>query len=79
MAKCRKWCANASNVLTSVDNELMNLLALETTCDETAAAVVTDRLEVLASVVASQDELHRRSAAWCRRSPRGHTWNASCR
>ena len=38
----------------------MNLLALESTCDETAAAVVTDRLEVLASVVASQDELHRR-------------------
>ena len=38
----------------------MNLLALETTCDETAAAIVTDRLEVLASVVASQDELHRR-------------------
>lgn len=38
----------------------MNLLALETTCDETAAALVTDRLEVLASVVASQDDLHRR-------------------
>jgi len=38
----------------------MNILALETTCDETAAAVVTDRLEVAASVVASQDELHRR-------------------
>ncbi|MGA7703113.1 MAG: tRNA (adenosine(37)-N6)-threonylcarbamoyltransferase complex transferase subunit TsaD, partial [Thermoguttaceae bacterium] len=38
----------------------MNLLTLETTCDETAAAVVTDRLEVLASVVASQDDLHRR-------------------
>ena len=38
----------------------MNLLALETTCDETAAAIVTDRLEVLASVVASQDDLHRR-------------------
>ena len=38
----------------------MNILTLETTCDETAAAVVTDRLEVLASVVASQDELHRR-------------------
>ncbi len=41
-------------------NSSMNLLTLETTCDETAAAVVTDRLEVLASVVASQDELHRR-------------------
>jgi N6-L-threonylcarbamoyladenine synthase len=38
----------------------MNILTLETTCDETAAAIVTDRLEVLASVVASQDELHRR-------------------
>jgi N6-L-threonylcarbamoyladenine synthase len=38
----------------------MNLLAIETTCDETAAAIVTDGLEVLASVVASQDDLHRR-------------------
>jgi N6-L-threonylcarbamoyladenine synthase len=38
----------------------MNILALETTCDETAAAIVTDRLEVLSSVVASQDDLHRR-------------------
>lgn len=38
----------------------MKILTLETTCDETAAAVVTDRLEVLASVVASQDELHER-------------------
>ena len=38
----------------------MNVLALETTCDETAAAIVTDRLAVLSSVVASQDELHRR-------------------
>lgn len=38
----------------------MNLLTLESTCDETAAAVVNDRLEVLGSVVASQDELHRR-------------------
>ena len=38
----------------------MLVLALETTCDETAAAVVTDRLEVLSSVVASQDALHER-------------------
>ncbi|MGQ9574387.1 MAG: tRNA (adenosine(37)-N6)-threonylcarbamoyltransferase complex transferase subunit TsaD [Thermoguttaceae bacterium] len=38
----------------------MKILILETTCDETAAAVVTDRLEVLASVVASQDDLHGR-------------------
>jgi len=38
----------------------VNILTLETTCDETAAAVVTERLEVLASLVASQDTLHER-------------------
>jgi len=38
----------------------MNLLTIETTCDETAAAVVTDQLEVLSSVVASQHKLHER-------------------
>jgi N6-L-threonylcarbamoyladenine synthase len=38
----------------------MQILTIETTCDETAAAIVTDRLEVLGAVVASQDDLHRR-------------------
>ncbi|MEX0612021.1 MAG: tRNA (adenosine(37)-N6)-threonylcarbamoyltransferase complex transferase subunit TsaD, partial [Pirellulales bacterium] len=38
----------------------MNLLTIETTCDETAAAIITDRLEVRSSVVASQDALHER-------------------
>ncbi|MEM6799013.1 MAG: tRNA (adenosine(37)-N6)-threonylcarbamoyltransferase complex transferase subunit TsaD [Planctomycetota bacterium] len=38
----------------------MKILCLETTCDETAAAVVTDDLEVLSSVVASQEALHQR-------------------
>ncbi len=36
----------------------MNILTIETTCDETAAAVVTDQLAVLGSSVASQHELH---------------------
>jgi len=36
----------------------MILLTLETTCDETAAAVVDDQLQVLSSVVASQAKLH---------------------
>ena len=36
----------------------MKILTLETTCDETAAAVVTGDLEVLGSTVASQEELH---------------------
>jgi len=38
----------------------MLLLSIETTCDETAAAVVSDALEVRSSVVASQDDLHLR-------------------
>ena len=38
----------------------MLLLTIETTCDETAAAVITDDLRVLSSVVASQDALHQR-------------------
>ena len=38
----------------------MNILGLETSCDETAAAVVTGHGEVLSSVVASQADLHAR-------------------
>src|SRR5215468_576267 len=38
----------------------MHFLALETSCDETAAAVFTDALEVLANIIASQTELHAR-------------------
>jgi N6-L-threonylcarbamoyladenine synthase len=38
----------------------MKILTLETSCDETAAAVVTEDLRVLGSAVASQDELHER-------------------
>ncbi len=36
----------------------MLFLTIETTCDETAAAVIDDQLRVLGSVVASQDALH---------------------
>ncbi|MEO2002270.1 MAG: tRNA (adenosine(37)-N6)-threonylcarbamoyltransferase complex transferase subunit TsaD [Pirellulales bacterium] len=38
----------------------MPLLAIETTCDETAAAIISQERQVLSSVVASQDELHAR-------------------
>ncbi len=38
----------------------MLLLAIETTCDETAAAVIDEGLAVRSSVVASQDDLHQR-------------------
>lgn len=39
---------------------MLRLLTIESTCDETAAAVVTDSLEVLGAVVASQNDLHER-------------------
>ncbi len=38
----------------------MNILAIETSCDETAAAVVKDGREVLSSVIYSQIEEHRK-------------------
>jgi N6-L-threonylcarbamoyladenine synthase len=37
-----------------------HFLSIETSCDETAAAVFTDELRVLANVVASQTDLHAR-------------------
>lgn len=39
---------------------MRKILTLESTCDETAAAVVTEDLQVLGAVVASQDKLHER-------------------
>ena len=39
---------------------MTNFLAIETSCDETAAAVFTDEPRVLSSVIASQTDLHAR-------------------
>ncbi len=39
---------------------MTRILGIETSCDETAAAVVEDRTRVLSSIVASQDEIHRK-------------------
>src|SRR5215217_2281699 len=38
----------------------MNILAIETSCDETSAAVVRDGRHVLASVIASQIDIHQK-------------------
>ncbi len=38
--------------------EHFNVLGIETTCDETAASIVTNGCEILSNIVASQDELH---------------------
>lgn len=39
---------------------MVRILTIESTCDETAAAVIDDQLNVLGSVVASQHDLHQR-------------------
>jgi N6-L-threonylcarbamoyladenine synthase len=39
---------------------MTRILAIETSCDETAAAVIADGCHILANVVASQIDLHRR-------------------
>ena len=39
-------------------NKPVNILAIETSCDETAAAVVTDGCEIRSSIVSSQVKLH---------------------
>src|SRR5262245_62697596 len=38
----------------------MLFLAIETSCDETAAAVFSDEPEILANIIASQTDLHQR-------------------
>src|SRR5262245_19651571 len=38
---------------------MATILGIETSSDETAAAVVEDRVRVLSSVIASQDDIHR--------------------
>ncbi len=41
-----------------MESKRVNILGIETSCDETAAAVVADGREVRSSVVASQNKLH---------------------
>ncbi len=41
-----------------IENKQVNILGIETSCDETAAAVITDGKIIKSSVVASQTELH---------------------
>ena len=39
---------------------MTRILAIETSCDETAAAVIADGTQILSSVVASQSDIHAR-------------------
>ena len=42
------------------DSAILRVLGIETSCDETAAAVVEDGRRVLSNVIASQVEMHAR-------------------
>ena len=37
---------------------MKKILAIETSCDETAAAVVDEKINILSNIVLSQDEIH---------------------
>ena len=53
------------------ESKEINILAIESSCDETAAAVVRNGREVRSNIISSQIDLHklRYTAAWFRRSP----------
>ncbi len=46
----------------------MKILAIESSCDETAAAVVEDGRKVLSNVISSQVEEHKFMVALCLKS-----------
>lgn len=57
----------------------MKILAIESSCDETAAAVIEDGRKILSSVVDTQIATHALyRAALCRKSRLGGTWRRSC-
>ena len=45
--------------MENMENRDIRLLAVESSCDETAAAVVLNGREVLSNVIASQIDLHK--------------------
>lgn len=49
-------------------NEDVLILAIESSCDETAAAVVKNGRTVLSNVISSQISTHTIYGGWCRRS-----------
>ena len=54
--------------------ERVRILALESSCDETAAAVVENGRTVLSGVIFSRWTYTPCTVAWCRKSPAARTW-----
>ena len=55
----------------------MNILAVESSCDETAVAVVRDGRTVLADAIASQVDMHTIYGGVVPEMPPGSTWKPS--
>jgi N6-L-threonylcarbamoyladenine synthase len=53
-------CANIAREKKRQGNLTARILGIESSCDETAAAVVADGVKILSSVVASQVDVHRK-------------------
>lgn len=53
------------------------ILAIESSCDETAAAVIKNGREVLSNVVRRRSPFIKNSAGWCPRSPVVSIWSIS--
>jgi len=53
------WMSSVTTAALILQDSAMLLLAIESSCDDTAAAVLEDGKRVLASVVAGQAEIHR--------------------
>jgi N6-L-threonylcarbamoyladenine synthase len=51
---------DGKDVVTDCAKEVVKILGIESSCDETAAAVVADGRKILSSVVASQIDIHRK-------------------
>src|SRR5258708_33902261 len=51
---------NAESFFAVEHRRSVRILGIESSCDETAAAVVSDGREILSSVVASQIDVHRK-------------------
>ena len=57
----------------------MKLLGIESSCDETAAAVVEDGTRVLSNIVDNSRALRGCTAGWCRKLPPAATVKPSPR
>jgi len=55
-----------------MQSKSVNILGIETSCDETAAAVVADGKIVKSSIIASQNKLHEKYGVLCPKLPPAH-------